>query len=166
MSTLEQLTEGLNRFWGSLSEGWHQLQQRAGHALTRFHPGAQQGELQTREDQLELQGSRWGLLAADVQEAANDITVRLEIPGMENDEFDISVIDNHLVVRGEKHVNREETQGRYHVMECAYGRFERAVRLPADVDDSGARARYRRGILTVTLPRAAHSRGRRIDVQG
>lgn len=166
MSTLQQLSHGLNRAWDTLSEGWRELQNRAGHALTRFHPADQRGELQTREDQLELQASRWGLLAADLQESDDQLVVRLEAPGMDNDQFDISVIDNHLVVRGEKRVQKEETQGRYHIMECAYGQFERAIPLPTDVDDSAARARYQRGILTITLPKAAHTRSRRINVEG
>ncbi|RRQ22241.1 Hsp20/alpha crystallin family protein [Thiohalobacter thiocyanaticus] len=166
MSTLQQLKQGLGRFWDSLSEGWQQLQQRAGHALTRFQPGAKRGELQTREEQIEQQASRWGLLAAELQEDEDSISVRLEAPGLDREHLDISVIDHHLVIRGEKHVQREQTQGRYHIMECAYGQFERALPLPAEVDDSGARARYRDGILTVTLPKAPHSRSRRIEVQG
>ncbi|BAZ95320.1 hypothetical protein TspCOW1_28310 [Thiohalobacter sp. COW1] len=165
MSTLQQLKQGLGRFWDSLSEGWQQLQQRAGHALTRFQPGARRGELQTREDQIEQQASRWGLLAAELQEDDDNISVRLEVPGLDKEHLDISVIDNHLVVRGEKRVQREQTQGRYHIMECAYGRFERALPLPAEVDDSGARARYRDGILTVTLPKSPRARQRRIEVQ-
>lgn len=165
MSTLQQLRQGLGRFWDSLSEGWLQLQQRAGHALTRFQPGARRGELQTREEQIEQQASRWGLLAAELQEDDDSISVRLEAPGLDKEHLDISVIDNHLVIRGEKRVQREQTQGRYHIMECAYGRFERALPLPAEVDDSGARARYRDGILTVTLPKAPHARQRRIEVR-
>ncbi|HSH30982.1 MAG TPA: Hsp20/alpha crystallin family protein [Thiohalobacter sp.] len=165
MSTLQQLKQGLGRFWDSLSEGWQQLQQRAGHALTRFQPGGRRGELQTREEQIEQQASRWGLLAAELQEGDDAITVRLEAPGLDKKHFDISVIDNHLVIRGEKHVQHEHSQGRYHIMECAYGRFERALPLPAGVDDSGARARYRDGILTVILPKAPHARQRRIEVQ-
>lgn len=166
MSTLQQLKQGLGRFWDSLSEGWQQLQQRAGHALTRFQPGTRRGELQTREEQIEQQASRWGLLAAELQEDETQLTVRLEAPGLDKDHFDISVVDNHLVIRGEKHVQREQTQGRYHIMECAYGQFERALPLPAEVDESGARARYHDGILSVTLPKAARARQRRIEVQG
>ncbi|HFD81065.1 MAG TPA: Hsp20/alpha crystallin family protein, partial [Gammaproteobacteria bacterium] len=54
--------------------------------------------------------------------------------------------------------------GRFHVIECAYGSFERAIPLPAEVDEQGARARYRRGVLTVRLPKKAGARKRRIEV--
>ena len=111
-----------------------------------------------------LQASRWALLAAEVYEADDAVQVRLEIPGMAGDDFDISVIDNYLVVRGEKQMSSERRQGRFHVMECAYGRFERAIELPARIDDSGARARYRNGVLTVTLPKNKASIRRKITV--
>ena len=51
---------------------------------------------------------------------------------MDADGFDISVVDDTLVVRGEKQVERESRQGRYHRMECAYGSFERRIPLDAD----------------------------------
>jgi HSP20 family protein len=52
------------------------------------------------------------------------------------------------------------------VLERAYGRFERAVPLPSPVDEENAKARYRKGVLTVTLPKAEHARTRRIQVEG
>lgn len=64
-----------------------------------------------------------------------------------------------LVVRGEKKLSREETRGHYYVMERAYGRFDRAIKLPAPVDDITARARYRHGVLTVSLPNIAGREG-------
>jgi len=67
-------------------------------------------------------------------------------------------------VRGEKRVQKDQREGRYHVMECAYGSFERAVPLPVDVDGNNATAQYRRGVLTVTLPKHERARARRIEV--
>ena len=77
---------------------------------------------------------------------------------------DIEVVGNTLVVRGEKKLARDEVRGRYHVMERAYGQFERAIRLPAPVDDSKAKARYRAGVLAVTLPRLKPGGSNRITV--
>ena len=79
---------------------------------------------------------------------------------------DIAVAEGrYLTVRGEKRLQREERRGRYHVMECAYGGFERAVALPAEVDDGGARASYRRGVLQVVLPKVRSAKAaRRIEV--
>jgi HSP20 family protein len=164
MSSLQQLRRGLHRTWDHLAEGWQHLRERAGHALTRFSPTRQSGAVETVADQAMLAGARWGLLAADVEEKADSVVVRLEAPGMEADDFDISVEDNYLVVRGEKRARREQSQGRYHILECAYGSFERALQLPARVEESAARAKYQRGVLTITLPKHAHAQRRRIHI--
>lgn len=167
MSTLEQIRNGLSRAWDSLADGWQQLGERAAQALTRYTPPHHSGALETIEDQVAARGARWGLLAAEVQENDDEVVVRLEAPGMEKEQFDIAVVDGrYLNVRGEKRVQREERRGRYHVMECAYGSFERAVALPAEVDDGGARASYRNGVLRVTLPKVrGGNAARRINVQ-
>lgn len=164
MSSLAQLREGLNRAWDSMTEGWQHLRQRASQALTRFNPIRHGDELQTVSDQAMLRGARWGLLAADIEERPDSIVVRLEAPGMEKEDFDISVIDDYLVVRGEKYARHEQSEGRWTITECAYGSFERAFELPAPVDESQARAKYRRGVLTVTLPKHPRARQRRIEI--
>lgn len=167
MATLDQIREGLHHARDYISEGWHKLHDRASSAVTRYTP-IRRGELETPEDQLSSYSSRWGLLAAEVSESESEIQVRIEAPGMEGDNFDISVVEDHvLVVRGEKQVKRDEVKGRYHIMECAYGQFERAIPLPAEVEESQAKARYRRGVLTVTLPKLEQRRRQRvhIDVQ-
>ncbi|HKK04374.1 MAG TPA: Hsp20/alpha crystallin family protein [Gammaproteobacteria bacterium] len=169
MSTLDQIRRGFGHAWESLAEGWQQLRERAAHALTRFSPVHHEGGLQTAEEQVVQRAPRWALLAAEVEERDKEIVVRLEAPGMDREDFDIAVVDDTLVVRGEKRVHRESkpTVGgyRYHIMECAYGRFERAVPLPAPVEDNKAQAGYRRGVLTVTLPKRAASARRRINVE-
>lgn len=166
MATLQQLRDGLERAWDHLAEGWHQLRDRAASAITRFHPRPRSGAVESADDAVVRHGSRWGLLAAEVIEGDTDVTVKLEAPGMEADDFEIQVVDDVLVVRGEKRAQREESLGRYHVMERAYGWFERAIPLPVPVNDDGARAQYRRGVLRIILPKAAGARRRRIEVKG
>jgi HSP20 family protein len=165
MSTFEQFREGLQNLWDHIAEGWQQLRESAGAALTRFKPVAHRDNLQTAQDIAQLGGSRWALLTVDMEESADALSVRLEIPGMEVNDFDISVIEDQLVIRGEKQASREHKTGRYHVMECAYGAFERTIPLPVAVDDSRAKARYQRGVLTVTLPKDQQHQRRRIEVQ-
>ncbi len=166
MSTLEQIRHGLSRTGDSLGEGWQALRRHAVQALTRFTPRRRGDALETAEEQLMAHAARWSVLPAEVQESDDEVVVRIEIPGMEKDSFDIAVTEGrYLTVRGEKRLQREERRGRYHVMECAYGGFERAVVLPAAVDDSGARASYRRGVLQVVLPKVRGGKGaRRIEV--
>ena len=111
-----------------------------------------------------VNAAHWALLAAEVRESDDAVIVRLEVPGMDADGFDISVVDDTLVVRGEKQVERESRQGRYHRMECAYGSFERRIPLPFRVEAGRAAARYRAGVLEVTLPKHGRYRARRIQV--
>jgi len=164
MSTLENMRRGLGQVRDSLVEGWQNLRDRAAQAVTRFSPINRGGEVETREDRVMQRAPRWGLLAAELRETDSDIVVSLEAPGMEGEDFDISVVDDHLLVRGEKRVNKERSEGSYHIMECAYGRFERVLALPAGVDESKARAKYRRGVLTITLPKSQTAARRRISV--
>ena len=165
MSTLQQFRQGMSLAWDALMDGWRELYHRAANAITRFTPQGSMGELTPEDDrELAVRSSGWGVLAAEVFDAADRVVVRLEAPGMEPDEFTLQVIDDILVVRGQKQFQRERTEGQYHVSECAYGSFERAVHLPDEVDSANATARYRRGVLRVELPKSPSRRRQRIKV--
>lgn len=165
MSTLGQLRSGFSRAWDTLSEGWNELVERTGNALTRFHLPRSSGA-DTPEERLARDGVRWGVLAAETTVDDDSVRVAIEVPGMEKENFDIHLSDDVLVVRGEKKVERESTRGRYFVTERAYGAFERAIQLPVPVTDSGVQAEYKRGVLRVTLPRRDDAKARRIQVKG
>ena len=165
MSTLEQLREGIGQAWNHLAEGWRHLYDRASRALTKFTPVRREGEIDSVDDYVVREGARWALLAAEVLENHNQIVVKLEAPGLNANEFDIRVLNHMLIVSGEKHVEREETRGRFHLMECAYGSFERTVPLPAGVDEAGAHAKYRNGVLRITLPKTESHSQQRIKVE-
>lgn len=165
MSTLQQLQNNLSKGWDHLAEGWQQLRQRATHALTKFQPSRAEDSLQTVADQMVRDGSRWGLLATDIQETDDEVIVRLEAPGMETEDFDIQVLDDVLIVRGQKHFEQSRKQGAYHVLECAYGSFERAIPLPVEVDHEQSKASYKRGVLRVELSKRANVKKRRINVK-
>lgn len=166
MSTFDQIRHGMNRAWDSLAEGWRQLRESASHAMTRFHPSQPHNAVQTPEERHAMMGTRWSVLAAEVSETEQAVVVRLEVPGMESNNFELSVIDGRtLSITGEKRAQREESRGQYHIMECAYGRFERVIPLPTEVSDSGAKASYEKGVLRVELPKPKQQTRRRIEVQ-
>ena len=165
MSTLDQLKDGLTHAWDSVSDGWRGLLERASDALTRFHPKSGASDVETHDERIAARGARWGLLAAEVKLDDDNVEIDIEVPGMDPDDFEIRVVDDLLVIRGEKKVERERRRDHYHVMERAYGAFERAVRLPVQVDESSARAAYNRGVLQVTLPRLTRHKTRRIEVR-
>jgi len=161
MSTLEQLQTGLSEAWGTLTQGWQRLYRHAAGAITRFTQGEDPGR-PGRETGLRSVG--WGVLAAEVFDDDDRIVVRLEAPGMEKDDFDLQVVHDCLVIRGEKQVARERTAGHFRISECAYGRFERAIPLPDTVETGKVSARYRRGVLRIELPKSAARRRRHIRV--
>jgi HSP20 family protein len=163
MSTFDQVRHGLHQALDSLAEGWHAFKRRASHALTHFAP--QGGEAGGPEAALVHGSARWGVLAAELREEDDRILVNLEVPGMEAGDFDIEVVEDLLVIRGEKRVEREDTGGgRYFLLERAYGAFERAIHLPAEVEQDRAEANYRRGVLSVSLPKRNRHWSRRVSV--
>ena len=167
MPTLEQFRAGLGGAWNGLVDGWQRLYRRAAGAITRFTPGVREDEAEG-EWLLPETGRRstgWGVLAAEVFDDNDTIVVRLEVPGMEREAFDLQVMDGCLVVCGEKQARRERSTGRYRISECAYGRFERAIPLPAAVEAGKATARYRKGVLHVELPRSAAREHNTIKVE-
>jgi len=165
MSNMTEIKRGLTRAWDSVAEGWRELTGRAAEAITHFNPVHRASEDERGDAQLQAATCRWGVLPAEVRLDGEAVHVTLEVPGMNADDFHIDVVENLLVVRGEKRVERSTERGQYHVLERAYGSFERAIPLPVTVDEEGARASYDRGVLHLTLPRAAHLRARRIPVR-
>ncbi len=90
-----------------------------------------------------------------------------EIPGLDKDDFKIEVVDDALVVSGEKRFERDSSDGRWRTIQCAYGAFRRVVPLPAPVRADQAKASYRNGVLRVELPKVEPGpvRSVTIDVQ-
>ena len=166
MSTLQQLREGLSEAWDTLLEGWQRLYRRAAGAITRFTPGGKDSKGSNAEQGQEIvvRSTGWGLLAAEVFDDTDKVVVRLEAPGMDKGDFDLQVREDYLVVSGEKQLQQERSEGRYHVTECAYGRFERAIPLPDEVQADTASATYKNGVLRVELPKSPSRRRRSIQV--
>jgi HSP20 family protein len=166
MATFQQLKQNIGHAWEYLAEGWDSLTRKATNAITRF-TSSDNKDKQSDEEYKELanRNAGWGVMAAEVFDDEDRVIVRLEAPGMDKDEFDLQVIDDVLIVRGEKRIQRERTEGHYHVKECAYGRFERAIGLPDEVDSDKAQAGYKNGILRIELPKSANKRSKRIKVE-
>ena len=165
MSTLQQFREGLNDALDTLQEGWQRLYRRAAGAITRFSPGKSTQTETTAGHGLVSRSIGWSVLAAEVFDSDDKVVVRMEAPGMDNQDFDIQVHDDYLVVQGEKQLEQERTEGHYRITECAYGRFERAIPLPEEVESDKATASYRNGVLRVELPKAKAAARRAIRVK-
>lgn len=161
--TLQGWKQGAASLWDtvtdSVAEGWQRVRQQASGALTRFKADERRLPARSRVDEDGFLASPgWSMLGGDVFEDDKRLVVRLEVPGMEKDDLDVHVTDGALVVRGEKRFEHEHTEGRWRVLQCAYGSFNRVVPLPAAVRTDEARASYRNGVLKIELPKAVTGR--------
>lgn len=164
---IDEIRQGFGTLWDSVTEGWDRLRQSAAGALTRLRPGDDTA-LPAREhvdDTLWMPSAGWAMMGGEVFEDDNRLVVRLEAPGLEKEDFDVQVQGEVLVVRGSKRFERESTEGRWRVMQCAYGAFQRTVPLPVAVRGEEARASYRNGVLRVELPKLAPGKPRTVSVQ-
>ena len=103
--------------------------------------------------------------AVDITDRAEDIVVKAELPGLNKDDFTIEVEADRIILRGEKKAEREQNEGACVIREAHYGSFYRAIPLPATVDRDKAEAAYKHGVLTVTLPKTADAKSRRVTVK-
>jgi HSP20 family protein len=94
----------------------------------------------------------------DVKDTGNAIEVKAELPGVNEEDIELSISDGALVIRGEKREERTKEDQGYVLRERAFGRVERAVPLPEGVDPDGAQASFRNGVLTVTIPKTEQAR--------
>ena len=155
---MEPLRELIERAWESLTEGWRELLTRSSGALTHF------GAEGARKDESPQDFPHWSLLPAETWETAQSVVIRVEIPGMNQEDLAIDVHGNALRIRGEKRSGAEQQVRSYHLMERAYGHFKRSIPLPYSVDADRAEASYRDGVLTVILPKTEPLPPRRLTV--
>jgi HSP20 family protein len=105
-------------------------------------------------------GWRWGLDVRDEDEA---VVVQAEAPGFEAGDFDVQVSDNRLVLRAAKKVETKDEKGQ--MREYRERKCYEAVTLPAAIDRDKVEARYHNGVLTVSLPKTAEGRAKRVTVK-
>lgn len=163
----ERIKEGFDHLLGSVAEGWQHLRESASNALTRFKPG-EQTRLPARteiDDPLYLPSLGWAMLGGEVFEDDRRLVVRIEAPGMDKRDIDIEVRDDALVVSGEKKFAREDTEGRWRVMQCAYGGFRRVVPLSVPVRAEEAKASYKDGVLRIDLPKAVPGKPKSVAIR-
>lgn len=151
----DRIKEDFGSTWKWLAEGWRHISAKAASALTYFSPAKAEAE----------NGSmRWGLLAVDVSERDDHVIVELEAPGLDKKDIDVTVDVDRLVVTGTKHYESERNEGSMRITERAFGSFQRVIPLPEKVTADGAEATYKKGVLTLKIPKIAPPSARRITV--
>lgn len=101
----------------------------------------------------------------DVSEDKDTITVKAELPGVEQKDIAVSLQDGMLSIKGEKRAEREEKDKRYHRVERSYGAFYRSIQLPSAVDTGKVAATFKDGVVTITLPKAPEAKGTTIPIK-
>jgi HSP20 family protein len=100
----------------------------------------------------------------DIHEADYRIVITAELPGVDKDDIEISVDRNRIILRGEKKSKVEEkSHGFYHTERC-YGSFRRSIPLPWEVETDRVDAQFNSGVLTVSVPKSAAARIRKLGV--
>lgn len=105
-------------------------------------------------------GWRWGL---DIRDEEDTVVVRAEAPGFEAGDFDIKVTDDRLVLRAAKKVETRDKDGK--ITETREQDCFESMTLPPGIDKDKVDARYRNGVLTITFPRTAEGKARRVTVK-
>ena len=103
--------------------------------------------------------------AMDLVENDNSFVLKVEVPGVDPEDLDVTVTDNTVVVQGSIDQEKENQREGYLRSERRYGQFARTIVLPAEIEPEKAQAAFKNGLLTITLPKTAPGRSHGVKVQ-
>src|SRR5437764_2154071 len=141
--------------------------------LTRFEPFRDLANFQNQINRIfqyygrgsdELLTSGTFVPPVDVYEDEHNITLKLEVPGIEEKDLDIKLENNTLTVRGERNFEKEEKEENFHRIERRYGSFARSFTLPNTLDTDSVNASYENGVLRIELAKRAEAKPKQIKV--
>jgi HSP20 family protein len=102
----------------------------------------------------------------DIFENKENLFLEAELPGMKQEDFDLTIEDNVLTLKGERKFEKKTDDENYHRVERAYGSFARSFTLPQTVSADGAKAEFNDGVLRVALPKREEAKARKIEIKG
>jgi HSP20 family protein len=143
--------------------------------LTRWEPFREFSTLQDRMNRLFRESFHEGgrdeslvassfAPAVDVYEDEHNVTLKIEVPGIDEKDIDIRVENNLLTVHGDRKIEKEEKEENYRRVERQYGSFTRTFTLPNTVDTDNVQATYDKGVLKIALPKKAEAKPKQIKV--
>src|ERR687894_1866025 len=104
--------------------------------------------------------------SVDIYENKDNVVLEAELPGMNREDFELTVENNVLTLRGERRFEKRDEGDNYHRVERAYGQFSRSFTLPQTVSAENAAAEYKNGVLRVVLQKREEVKARRIEIAG
>jgi HSP20 family protein len=142
--------------------------------VTRWDPFRELSSLQNRVNSLfqdygrsgqdELTSTGSFVPAVDVYEDEHKVTLKLEIPGVNQEDVDVRLENNTLTIRGERKFEKEEKEENFHRIERRYGSFVRSFVLPNTIDTENVQAGYENGVLKIELSKRAEAKPKQIKV--
>ena len=102
--------------------------------------------------------------AVDIYEDEHYVTVKMEVPGIDQKDIDVRLENNTLTVRGERKFEKDEKEENFHRIERRYGSFYRAFTLPNTLDSEKVQADYEGGVLKIKLAKKAEAKPKQIKV--
>ena len=141
--------------------------------ITRWDPFREFSTLQDRLNRLfrESQSPEEALTTSsfappvDVYEDEHNVSLKIEVPGIDEKDIDVRIENNVLTVHGERKLEKEEKEENFRRVERQYGSFTRTFTLPTTVDAEKVSANYDKGILKIALPKKAEAKPKQIKVQ-
>jgi len=103
--------------------------------------------------------------SVDVIDRDNEVIVKAELPGVDKKDIDISVTQNTVTIKGSTSHEEKEEKGDYYRCEMSRGSYSRTLSLPADVDEEKSKAKFKDGILELSLPKLKKSKRHSIKVE-
>jgi HSP20 family protein len=116
-------------------------------------------------DPLELTMTGEWSPAMDFTESKEAFTVKMEVPGLEAKDIQVSIHNGMLSIKGEKKQEREQKDEHFYRMERSYGSFSRDLRLPAAVDELKVNATFKNGVLIIVLPKTDEAKGTTVAIK-
>ncbi|MGB6973845.1 MAG: Hsp20/alpha crystallin family protein [Terracidiphilus sp.] len=140
--------------------------------MIRWDPYREVAALQNRFNTLFREGNEGGspgsaasfMPAVDIYEDQNKVVLKLEVPGVEEKDLNVSVENHTLTVKGERKFEAEEKKENFHRIERRYGSFHRAFKLPSTVDTESVDAHYNAGVLKLELKKKPEAQPKQIKV--
>ena len=100
----------------------------------------------------------------DIYEDEHNIILKIEVPGIDEEDIDVRIQDNTLTVHGERKIEKEEKEENFRRVERQYGSFTRSFTLPSSVDPGQVSARCDKGVLNINLTKKAEAKPTQIKV--
>lgn len=101
----------------------------------------------------------------DIIDRETEVVLRVEAPGVNKDDLDVSLNDNTVTIRGKSRHDETEEKGEYYRREISYGEFSRTVALPAEIDRDKAKAKFKDGVLELSLPKVETAKRSSIKIE-